>query len=180
MKHSKELALCFLLLVSCRKNFSDVVAKAEQEFAHKEYVDTIDTLNNGLALWDKSDGDGIKGHAFEILGKSYHQLRNTEKALEAFAVAVKSSTNTFDSALTMGNLYIAQNQPVQAEKSFRIALRMRPKQPLALLGLGNSLYLQRKNIEATQTFQAVIDNSPGVHDAIDSLAAIRKTSRRRR
>ncbi len=172
MKHVKTF-LILLLLAGCQKKFSDVVARAEKEFEEKNFVNVVDTLNNGMPLWNPSDGNDLKGRAFELLGKAYHQLRNTDKALEAFGQAVNVSTNTVISAVTMGNIYLAQNQPAPAERMFDKGLQMRPKDPWALLGLGNSYYAQKRYDDARETFEKVLDVSPAVREALESLMAIK-------
>lgn len=170
------VALVFLA-AGCRQEFSPYLEKAEKAFASRDYINTVDALNAGLPHWRSSDGDAKKARAFELLGLSYQNLRNTAKAVDAYQQSAKIAP-AYTPAYNLGNLYALNNQPKLAMASFQQALRAKPDDPLALLGLANSLYALHRFSEAAQTFQRVIDVSPGVADAIDSLKAIRGRHRR--
>ncbi len=162
----------------CRKPFSDRIAQAEQSFNEKNYINTIDTLTTALTDWREGDGAEEKGRAYEMLGKSYVQLRNTDKAAEAFTQAVANSNHTYDSALALGNIYLTKGIADRAQKSFLDALRMKPNDPLALLGLGNSYFSGKDNEKAIATFEKILDVSPGVREAIESLQALKKPAKK--
>jgi tetratricopeptide (TPR) repeat protein len=170
--------LAALALAGCHKQLTPYLATAKKNFADKNYVDAIDALNSGLTYWDESEGADKKAEAYELLGKSYRALRNSDKAVEAYQQAAKISPNRFDVYYDMASIYLTKGFADQAERSFRQALRNRPDDPLALLGLGNSLYTQRKLDEARATFQRILDTSPGVKDALESLAALERPARR--
>lgn len=174
-KHLRLLSLPLFVLVGCSKEFTPYLEKARVSFAEKNYIDTIDSLNAGVPNWKKEDGVEKKAEAFQLLGKSYHQLRNTDKAIEAFEQAVKLSNKTYDSAYTLGILHLTKSQPDIARKFFLEALKMKPNDPLALLGMGNSLYAEKKNADAVGAFEAVLDNSPGVREAMESLALLKSS-----
>lgn len=176
MRQTITALVSLMLLVSCGKKFPDVLAKAEKAFAEKNYVDVVDVLNNGLPAWEDADGNDAKGRAYELLGNSYHQLRNTDKAIDAYTQAAALSNKTFDSAYALGNLYLVKNQPALAEKNFLDALKKKPDDPLALLGLGNSYFAQKKFPESLAAFEKVLDVSPGVCEAQESLRIIRSRS----
>lgn len=182
MNQTKLLAALCLLLVSCGGDFPGALAKAEKTFAEKNYIDTVDTLLSGIGDWKESDGNDAKGRAYELLGQSYHALRNTQKALEAYKEAAVLSEKTFDASYALGNLHLAQSHPDAARKSFLEALRKKPNDPQALLGLGNSYFAEKKIPEAAAAFQKVIDVSPGVREAQEALKIIgtRKASPQRR
>jgi len=167
------LALCSFLAVACNQDFAVFMAKAEKAFAEKNYINTIDAINSGMPKWRESDGMVVKSRAFELLGRSYQSLRNTDKAVDAYQQAVKHSPAAFDSAYNLGNLYLLKSQPRLALGAFQQALRTKPNDPLSILGLANSLYALERYPEAAQAFQRVIDVSPGVREALDSLSAIR-------
>ncbi|MCG3205085.1 MAG: hypothetical protein KCHDKBKB_01802 [Elusimicrobia bacterium] len=160
-------------LTGCGKRFSASVDEAETAFSKHVYVDAIDAINNGLLKWKESDGTDLKGRAYEILGKSYHRLRNTDKAIEAYEQAVALSTRTVDSAMALGNLYLAKNQPELALKSYSAALQMKPKDPLVYLGLGNAYFAAKKIPEAVAQFEKVLDVSPGAREALEQLAVLK-------
>jgi tetratricopeptide (TPR) repeat protein len=182
MKHSYSVALGARLLLAgglvafalsgCQRHLGSYLKAAHKTFAEKNYVDTIDDLNTGLNYWQKSEGLDKKAEAYELLGKSHRALRNVDKALDAYQQAAKISQTRFDVYYDMASIYLAKDFAEQAERNFREALRVKPDDPLSLLGLGNSLYAQHKNDEARAAFQRIIETSPGVKDALDSLAAM--------
>ena len=172
------IAFVAIIASACRQEFTPFLRKAEDAFAERNYINTIDALNLGLQHWRESDGDDAKARAYELLGRSYQGLRNTDKAIDAYQQSVKLSTSTFDAAYNLGGLYLLKNQPRLAMGAFQQALRLKPNDPMTILGLANSLYALERYSEAAQAFQRVIDVSPGVREALESLQAIR--SRRRR
>ena len=174
MKSLLFLTTFFLALTSCRRDFSSFLQKAEQAFLEKNYITTIDELNLGLPNWKESDGAESKARAYELLGKSYHHLRNTDKAIEAYQQAIRLSNTTYDSATALGNLLLARSQHQRAMKAFEAALRMRPSEPSAYLGLGHCLYAERKYTEAERAYSQVIEHSPSVKEALECLALVRE------
>lgn len=173
------LALCSLLVAGCRQEFSAYLQKAEKSFADRNYINTIDTLNSGMPNWRESDGAIKKSRAFELLGRSYQALRNPDKAIDAYQQSVTLSPAAFDAASNLGDLYLLKSQPRLALGAYQQALRSRPNDPMAILGLANSLYGLERYPEAAQAFQRVVDVSPGVREALESLAAIHSRGRRR-
>jgi tetratricopeptide (TPR) repeat protein len=172
------LIVAAFAFAGCQKGLTPYLAMAKKNFADKNYVDTIDALNGGLTYWKESEGADKKAEAYELLGKSYRALRNSDKAVEAYQQAAKISPNRFDVYYDMASIYLTKGFADQAERSFRQALRNRPDDALALLGLGNSLYTQRKLDEARAAFQRILDTSPGVKDALESLAALNRLARK--
>ncbi len=172
------LAVCSLLATACHHDFAPFMDKAEKAFTERNYINTIDALNSGMPRWRESDGAATKSRAFELLGRSYQALRNADKAIDAYQQAVKLSPAAFDSAFNLGNLYLLKSQPRLALGAYQQALRTRPNDPLAILGVANSLYGLERYPEAAQAFQRVIDVSPGVHEALESLNAIHSRHRR--
>jgi tetratricopeptide (TPR) repeat protein len=162
-----------LALTACHQDFAPFLDKAEKAFVERNYINTIDALNSGLPHWRESDGVRAKSRAFELLGRSYQALRNTDKAIDAYQQAVKLSPAAFDAAYNLGNLYFLKNQPKLALAAYQQALRSKPEDPLTILGLANSLYALERYSEASQAFQRVVEVSPGVREALDSIQAIR-------
>jgi tetratricopeptide (TPR) repeat protein len=163
--------MCTVLLIAgCKKPFNQLYQKAAHSFQEKNYVDVIDTVNLGLTRWQTSDGVEEKGQAYLLLGKSYLELRKSDKAAEAFREAVKFSSNTFEAAYNLGLLYLTAGQAREALVSFQDALRMKKNDPFALIGLGNT-YFSLKDYKAAQAmYQQVLDTSPGVKEAREYLA----------
>src|SRR5262249_55919349 len=128
-----------LLLCGCERNFGDLLSEARKALAEKNYTVVIDDVNLAVPRWRDRDGVDKKSEAYELLGKSYHALKKMDQAADAYQQAVKLSNNAYDSAYALGVMHLAAFHYEQAKESFQAALRMRPDDPLALLGLGDSL-----------------------------------------
>jgi tetratricopeptide (TPR) repeat protein len=174
--HLSLAVVCFFLF-GCKKNISSYVEKATKKYAEKNYIETIDNLNVGLLHWNKSDGDEIKAQAYQLLGRSYHGLYNYDKAIEAYREAIKLSTRTFDSAYQLGIIYLTRNQPDVSMDFFQKALKMKTDDPWALLGLANSYFSLNRLKDAQFIYQRIIDVSPAVREALESLSQVKSKIR---
>lgn len=169
-----------LALSGCKKNFSMFLVEARNDFSEKNYVGTVDNINVGLLQWKDSDGTEAKAEAYQLLGASYQQLRNTDKAIESYQQAILLSTQTFLSGYSLGMLYLARSQPQDGLKAFEKALAMKKDDPSALLGRGNCLYALRRYKEAYDVYQKIIDVSPGVREALESIAILKTRIRQQK
>lgn len=166
-----------LMLCGCERSFNELLSKSRSAFADKNYTVVIDNLTLAIPRWKTNDGADQKGEAYELLGKSYHALRKLDQAADAFKMAVKLSNQRYDSAYTLGILYLAQSDPRDAQQAFQDALRMRTDDPLALVGLGDALYAQRKFAQAEEIYRRVLAVSPGVLDALNNLELVSKAKK---
>lgn len=179
MKKQASYFWIFLLLVfsGCEKKFASFLTQAREDFSSHNYINTVDNLNVGLLHWKESDGNEAKAEAYQLIGQAYQQLRNTDKAIEAYKQAVQLSTQTFTSAYALGMLFLTRSQPSEGLQAFQKALQMKSNDPMALLGLANCLYSLRRYKEAQESYQKVVDTSPGVRDALESLSALKSRMR---
>src|SRR4029077_8314532 len=115
-----------------------------------------------------------KAEAYELLGRSYHQLRSIDRAIESYEQALKLSHKRFDATYDLGSIYITSNQPQPGAIAFQDALRVKPDDPLPMVGIGNCFFQMKRYDEATLMFQRVIDVSPGVKESIENLALLNK------
>lgn len=162
-----------LLLAGCRKAFLPALDEANSAFAEKNYINTVDIINTSLPNWREKDGNEKKAEAYSLLGKAYHEMHNVDKSIEAYQQALSLSDNMFDAAYDMGTLLLAKRQLEQARKAFLDALRMKPNDPLALLGLGNTYFELGRKDEALEAFHKVLEVSPGVHDALENIRVLK-------
>lgn len=176
MNRFRPYLLAMLFLSACGTDFKGALADAEIAHSEKRYIDVVDGLNKVLPKWKDPEDKDARARAFELLGKSYYEMRNTDKAVEAFRMASSTSDKTYDSAYALGNIYLLKNEPDHAIKSFLVALKKRPNDPLALLGLGNGYYMAKQTAAAIATFEKVLDASPGVREAMEQLAVLRARS----
>ncbi len=166
--------MAVLFLCGCQRNFNELLIEARQAATEKNYTVVIDNTQLALPRWREKDGVEKKSEAYELLGKSFHALQKLDQAADAYKQAVKHSDNAYDSAYALGVIHLASFQYEQAKDAFQAALRMKNKDPLALLGLGDSLYNLKRFDEARNVYRRVIEVSPGVSDALTNLSLIEK------
>jgi tetratricopeptide (TPR) repeat protein len=164
-------------LIGCSKRFGPLYNDAQQMYEEEKWIETIDNINLALPFWRESDGQENKAQAYQLLGKAYHKLKKIDKASEAYSKAIELSTNTYESAYSLGLIYLTSNQPVPATKAFKDALGMKKDDPWALLGLGNAYFDSANYEEARVVYQRIIDSSPGVKEALDFLQLIKEKMR---
>ena len=183
MKKNKIVQLGFFILFlslgGCAKKFGDLTSQAQRSFDQKLYVETVDAINLALPRWEESDGQEKKAQAYQLLGKAYHQLKKMDQAIEAYREAVQLSSQTYDSAYTLALIYLGTSQLQKAKNYFEDALRMKPDDPLALVGWGDCLYLAKDYKNAKVIYNKVLEVSPGVSTAIYNLRLIEQISKRR-
>lgn len=161
-----------LVLTGCEKRFDDLLGRAEAAFANKNYTEAIDNLNLAILRWKSKYGTDQKAQAFQLLGKSYHALKKLDQAAESYEEAVKLSDKTFEAAYTLGVMHTAAYRHEQALDMFQAALRMNKDEPMALLGLGDSLFALKRFEEARAAYRRLIQVSPGVTEALANLKLV--------
>jgi tetratricopeptide (TPR) repeat protein len=166
-------------LIGCSKRFGPLFEKAQQMYAEKKWIETIDNINLALPFWRESDGRENKAQAYQLLGKAYHELKKIDKAIESYTKAVELSTNanTYDAAYSLGVIYLTANQPAPAVNAFKEALGRKKDDPWALIGLGNAYFAAGNYREARFAYQRVIDSSPGVRESLEYLKLIDEKAR---
>lgn len=79
-----------------------------------------------------------------LLGAAQERSGDRKAAAQSFEAALRLDPKDLDTALHLGQLYLSEKRPADAENKFRAALELQPGLPAALLGLAQSLDLQRK------------------------------------
>ena len=79
-----------------------------------------------------------------LLGVALERSGKLSAAATSFEKAAVLDPRDFDTLLHLGGVYLALNQPANAERKFRGAIELQPREPRALLGLARSLDAQKK------------------------------------
>ncbi len=175
-----EALLLTIIISGCARKFDPLLSRAVKSYSAQNYVETIDALSLALRNWRESDGTEKKAQATELLGKAYKEIGKFDKAMDHFSDAIEMSSNTYDSAYTLGILNLAASKPNEAIRAFKTALKMKKDDPLALVGLGNSYFSLNDFVQAQVAYNRVIETSPGVSTALESLAIINKRNKEKR
>src|SRR5215470_13420844 len=104
-----------------------------------------------------------------LLGAAQERSGDLKSAAQSFESALVLDPKDPDTTLHLAQLYLNQSRPADAEKKFRAALELQPELPAALLGLAQSLDLQKKP-EAIEAFQNYLKTQPNDPTAKESLA----------
>ncbi|MCB4756773.1 MAG: tetratricopeptide repeat protein [Elusimicrobia bacterium] len=169
------LLVAFILFFpACADDFPTLLKKGAGAYENKNFTAAVDALVLAVDRWRERDGVEKKSQAYHLLGQSYDKLRKLDKAIEAYTNAVNASPQAGESAYELGMIYLTTQEVGLAEKAFKVALRTKKDDPMALVGLGNSLFQQKKYEEARTAYQRVIDTSPGVKTALESLEITRQ------
>lgn len=106
------------------------------------------------------------------LGCAWLDLNKPELAKAEFTSYTLRRGNAVDGWLKLGTAQLRTREAAAAEKSFREALRVEPKNAEALNGLG-LVYVQRNRPQdAAQQFNAALKQQPGYGPALLNLATV--------
>ena len=104
-----------------------------------------------------------------LLGAAQERSGDLKSATQSLESAFALDPKDLDTTLHLGQLYLNQNRPADAERKFRAALELQPELPAALLGLAQSLDAQKKP-EAAEAYQNYLRTQPNDPTAKENLA----------
>jgi len=104
-----------------------------------------------------------------LLGAAQEHSGDFTSAAKSFEAALALDPKDLDTTLHLAQLYYNQKRPADAETKFRAALELQPDLPAALLGLAQSLDIQKKP-EATEAYQNYLKTQPNDPAAKERLA----------
>lgn len=95
-----------------------------------------------------------------LLGIAQERSGDLKSAITSYEAALRLDPGGAEISAHLGHLYLRQNRPADAEKSFRAALRSDSPQPSVQLGLAESLEAQNKP-QAADAYQSYLKSNPG-------------------
>ncbi len=104
-----------------------------------------------------------------LLGAAQEHSGDFTSAAKSFEAALALDPKDLDTTLHLAQLYYNQKRPADAETKFRAALELQPDLPAALLGLAQSLDIQKKP-DATEAYQDYLKTQPNDPAATERLA----------
>jgi Flp pilus assembly protein TadD len=136
-------------------------------------------LNLGILLLEKRPADAVaplrkavellpsQSRPRYLLGLAEERSGDLSGAAESFEGAARLDSKDADSLIRLGQIYLLQGRPGDAEGRLRAALELQPKSPEALQGLAQSLEAQKKP-QAAEAYRNYLAVQPG-----DSVARSR-------
>src|SRR5882757_5525708 len=95
-----------------------------------------------------------------LLGLAYEKSGDQKNAASAYEGALVLHPKDTETSLHLGQLYLRQNRAAEAEAKFRAVLSSEPESQPALVGLAQSLEIE-KNPEAADAYRDYLKAQPG-------------------
>jgi tetratricopeptide (TPR) repeat protein len=98
---------------------------------------------------------GIDGRIFEVellLGHLLFQIQKFEAALPHLETASQVNPRSSMAFRIMGEIYLKQQAPDQAETAFNTAVKLNPLDPAALSGYALAMTMKKRNLKIALTF----------------------------
>ena len=163
-KHQRKILLvfiCLLLILSgCKRNYEKgkaLSAEGTTAFNSGNASKAIEKLEEALeaGLPDEDLAD-----VYNMIGLSYADLQDYEKALTNYQSALKADPKDFRVMTNMGISYRLSRQYEKAEESYRNALAVNPDYPEAHSSLGTLYIIIEKPAEAIPCFERALEIKP--------------------
>lgn len=153
----------FLVSLAQAENLSDYVNKGNELAGQKKYEEAIQEYEKALALSPKN----VDVHL--LLGLSYANFGNLEKALEHIKTSVKLNPS-YTPYYYLGLIYSAQSEFKKALDAFDKALSFNPDSYTAEYQKGLLYTRQKKNEKASLAYERAIELNPNFEEARIALA----------
>jgi Flp pilus assembly protein TadD len=163
--------------------------RTDEARAEYERATTLDPkmseafLNLGILLTDKDPAAAVvplrravdllaaQSRPRFLLGHALERSGDIPGAVECYEAALHLDPRDAETIIHLGNLYVGLKRYPDAETKFRAGLELQPKSPQALLGLAQTLDLEKKP-EAAAAFHdylAVEPDAPGAQSRVIHL-----------
>ena len=119
------------------------------------------------------------GSARYNLGALALEQNDIAGALEHLSSYTTFQPNSPDGWIKFGNAQARARRPDQAEKCYRNALELRPRDPEALNGLGTVAFQRRRTQEAVTLFNSAMTENPKYAPAVFNMAVVHQSQNNR-
>lgn len=133
------------------------LAPMDRELAYDLAYDYADSKNsNALKLADfliKNDSTKNVAKAYFVKGNYYNNINNSTEAIHNYDAAIVADYNFMDAYLEKGRLLLNQHKLTDAEKTFRLALRISPATAEFYYWLAKTEEAEGKKVDARLDYQ---------------------------
>jgi tetratricopeptide (TPR) repeat protein len=163
--------------------------RTDQALAEYERATTLDPkmseafLNLGILLSEKDPAAAVvplrravdllpaQSRPRFLLGHALERSGDIPGAVDGYEAALRLDPRDVETIIHLGNLYVGLKRYPDAETKFRAGLELEPKSPQALLGLAETLDLQKKPeaAAALRDYLAVQPDAPGAQSRVIHL-----------
>jgi len=134
----------------------------------KDYAKAVEAYRKAIAL---NPGIETSAKTYTLIGAMYYSQRQYQEAVAAFQEALRLKPTDDNVAFGLGQTYLHLDAPVQANRAFRQAARLKPDNAeyQYWVGFADSLLYPPDYPAAVRAFQQAIRLKPGYTDAYYSL-----------
>jgi tetratricopeptide (TPR) repeat protein len=108
--------------------------------------------------------------AYDALGAYFGQHQELSCAIAAFESAVHQDPNSWEARFNLALALLQKHEPAKAATELKIAVRLKPENPLSHIALGEALGELEQNEGAVEQFKLALKSDPKSVPALDGLA----------
>jgi tetratricopeptide (TPR) repeat protein len=138
-----------------------------------QVMDRNRVWKNEITLWtDVKQKSPALIRPYNNLGEAYDKLKQYDKAIMEFEVAVKLNPTYYFGLSNLGNIYGKLKQYPKAIEYFKKALQANPNYAPAHYNLAKALHLVKKPQEAIEHYRKAVKFNPNFEEAFYNLASL--------
>src|SRR5438876_166895 len=108
--------------------------------------------------------------AYDALGAYFGQRQQLSCAIAAFEAAVRQDPNSWEARFNLALALLQKHEAARAARELRVAVRIKPDDPLGHIALGEALGELGQNETAIEEFKFALKSDPKSVPALDGLA----------
>src|SRR5256885_13851707 len=108
--------------------------------------------------------------AYDALGAYFGQRPQLSCAIAAFEAAVRQDPNSWEARFNLSLALLQKHEPARAARELKVAVRIKPADPLGHIALGEALGELDQNDAAIEEFKLALKSDPKSVPALDGLA----------
>src|SRR6266852_1520511 len=108
--------------------------------------------------------------AYDALGAYFGQRQRLLCAIAAFEAAVRQDPNSWEARFNLALALLQKNEAAKAARELRVAVRIKPDDPLGHIALGEALGELGQNDAAIEEFKLAVKSVPKSVPALDGVA----------
>src|SRR5438128_4933445 len=108
--------------------------------------------------------------AYDALGAYFGQRQQLSCAIAAFEAAVHQDPNSWEARFNLSLALLQKHDAARAARELRVAVRIKPDDPLGHIALGEALGELGQNEAAIEEFKLALKSDPKSVPALDGLA----------
>lgn len=170
-EYAQAIELCQKILISdltCSQAYEEL---GDNYLSLQDYPAAEKTLTRCLQLEPEN------ANANYLLGFTYSEQNNWEKAIHFFEIANNLRQNHPEILRCLGWTYFHARSPRQGLALLERARTLAPDDILILLDLGTCLFASRRQTQAKECFEHILTIEPNNEKALQHLKQIHKLSR---